>query len=110
MSNEEMKIKCQTFAQAEDTEVFEVTWSPNNNTNHETKSNCDYESVLDLANKTLPTLIVIDPEDMNSVTLVRFLHDLLEKYDPSTRIVQRGGEFVEKYSYYELILQLKTII
>lgn len=86
--------------------VFEVAWSPNH-AYHEANGNCDYESVLKLVTQTWPATIIIDSEGMNSITLVRLLHDLQEKYNPSTRIVQRGGEFVEKYSYHELILQLK---
>lgn len=107
MNNDELKIKCPTFVQTGDVEFFEVAWSPNH-VYHETNGNYDYESVLKMVNKTWPAMIIIDPEGMNSITLVRLLHDLQEKYNPSTRIVHRGGEFVEKYSYYELILQLKN--
>jgi hypothetical protein len=106
MYREELKIKCQTLAQTGDSEFFEVAWSPDH-VYYDTSNNCDYESVLRVINKSSPAMIVIDPEGMDSITLVRFVHDLQEKYNLSTREVERGGEFVEKYSYYELILQLK---
>lgn len=107
MNNDELKIKCQTFVQTRDKEFFEVTWSPDH-VYRETNSNLDYERILKMVNEACPSIIVIDPEGMNSITLVKLLHDLQEKYNPSTRTIQRGGEFVEKFLYHELILQLKT--
>jgi len=105
MDDEVLKIKSQTLPRTDDTEYFEVAWSSEPGY-HESNNNYDYKRVLEIIIKTCPTRIVIDPEGMNSITLVRLLHDL-QMYHITTRRIQRGGEFVEKYFYYDLVLQLK---
>ena len=84
MKYKELKIKYQTFEKAWDAECFEVTGSPDN-AYHGTRNNCDYESVLELISKTCPDTIIIDPEEIKSMTLVRLLHDLHENYYPQCK-------------------------
>lgn len=107
MNKRELKIKSQILErQAGDVEYFEVAISSDGALADETSNNCDYKCVIEMVNKTRPNIIVIDPDGINSITIVRFLYDL-DNYSPSAREVQRGGEFVEKYISYELIFNLK---
>ena len=106
MDSKELKIRRGVLERGNDVECFDVTWLPNN-TYKPINNCCDYENVIELISKTYPDNIIISPEGLNAVTLVQMLYETDENYYPITRKVQRGGEFVEKYVSYELILVLK---
>ena len=106
MYDREMKIKHWILKRGNDTEYFDVTRIPNN-VYGAIDNCCDYENVMKIINETYPDIIFIDPEGLSALKLVQLLYDTHPNYYPSTRKVQRGGEFVEKYVSYELILHLK---
>ena len=106
VDSKELKIRRGVLERGNDVECFDVTWLPNN-TYKPINNCCDYENVIELISKTYPDIIVISPDGLNAVTLVQMLYETDENYYPITRKIQRGGEFVEKYVSYELILVLK---
>jgi hypothetical protein len=106
MYDREMKIKHWILKRGNDTEYFDVTRIPNN-VYGAIDNCCDYERIMETINESYPDSIVIDPEGFKALTVVRFLYDTHSNYDSSVRKVQRGGEFVEKYVSYELLLHLK---
>lgn len=111
MNGKELKIKSQIIKRmVNDEELFEVTCSPDLASGGETRNNYNYENVIGLISKTNPDIIVIAPEEINSVTLVQYIHDLNMNYYTNAIEVQRGGEFVEKYISYELIFHHKLSI
>ncbi len=109
MDGKKLKISRRDLKKGNDNDIeyFDLTWIPNN-TDESTNNSFGYENIMKVINKTYPESIVISPEGINGVTLVRLLHETRDNYYPSTREVGRGGEFVEKYMSYELILNLKS--
>ena len=107
VDGKKLNISRRDLKKGNDIEYFDVTWIPNN-TDESTNNSFGYENIMKVINKTYPESIVISPEGINAVTLVRLLHEIRDNYYPSTREVERGGEFVEKYTSYELILNLKS--
>lgn len=103
MQNRELRISHIIVEKGNDADYFDVMWIPNNGY-RDVKNPCDYEKVMEIINETRPDSIVIDPEGFNALTIVRFLYDTRSNYDSTVRKVQRGGEFVEKYMSYELLL------
>jgi len=101
-----MEIRHGILERRKDIEHFDVTEIPDNIYGRSNNC-CDYEQIMKMINETSPDCITIYPEWINAVTLVRLLHDTHGNYSSNTREVQRGGEFVEKYVSYELILYLK---
>jgi hypothetical protein len=106
MYNRELKIRHRVLEKGNGVDYFDVMWIPSNGFGS-INNPCDYEKVMETINETYPDSIVIDPEGFNALTLVQFLYDTYPNYDSSVRKVQRGGEFVEKYESYELLLHLK---
>ena len=86
-------------------DYFNVMWIPSNGYGA-INNPCDYEKVMETINETHPDSIVIDPEGFNALTVIRLLYDTQPNYNSSVRKVHRGGEFVEKYVSYELLLHL----
>ena len=106
VDKKELKIRHGIVEIRKDVERFDVTWIPDNMIGANNNC-CDYAQIMKMINETYPDCITIYPEGINAVTLVRLLYDTYGNYSLILREVQRGGEFVEKYASYELILNLK---
>ena len=106
VDKKELKISHGILEIRKNVERFDVTWIPEN-MNGGNNNCCDYEQIMKMINETYPDCITIYPEGINAVTLIRLLYDTYGNYSLIIREVQRGGEFVEKYASYELILNLK---
>lgn len=104
--NRELKISHRIHEKGNGVDYFDVMWIPNSGYGA-ANNPCDYKKVMEVINETRPETIVIGPEGFDALTLVRFLYDTSSNYDSSVRKVRRGGEFVEKYVSYELLLHLK---
>ena len=106
MHHKELKIKRRTFEKDNGVDYFDISWIPND-VNGAIKNPCNYENILKIINETYPDNVVINPEGFSALSMVQFLYDTHPKYESSVRKVQRGGEFMEKYTSYEILLQLK---
>ncbi|HEX5185581.1 MAG TPA: hypothetical protein VFV86_01725 [Nitrososphaeraceae archaeon] len=106
MAKKDLEIRHGILEGRKEVEYFNLTSIPDN-ISERTNNCCNYEQIMKMINKTHPDCITIYPEGLNAVTLVRLLHDTHANYSSNTREIQRGGEFVEKYTSYELILNLR---
>ncbi|MDN5868912.1 MAG: hypothetical protein L0H55_16115, partial [Candidatus Nitrosocosmicus sp.] len=97
MNNGVLNIKRSKVKTSKDDEKFEVIGIPDSIYGRN-NDYCDYEVVMKIINDNFPNSITINPEGINGVTLVQLLHDTFEIYSSDTRKVERGGEFVEKYT------------
>lgn len=106
MYDGELRIRCGILDKGSEVQYFDVTWMPDN-VYRGIDNPCNYESVMKMINDIYPDSIVFDPEGISGLTLAQFLYDTHSNYDSSVRKIQRGGEFVEKFVSYEIILHLK---
>jgi len=106
MAKKDLEIRHGILEGRKDVEYFNLTCIPGD-ISERTNNCCNYEQIMKMINETHPDCITIYPEELNAVTLVRLLHDTHANYSSNTREIQRGGEFVEKYTSYQLILNLR---